>query len=296
MLASALAAACNAPTKTCNGHVELCDRAYDKVAYAGTHDAYANIADGFTSADQTYTMSKQLQDGIRVLHLEIDLDNGQPFLCHSICELGETALADGLAEVRTFLSSSSGNVVTLLTESNGVTTDQISAAFTTANLISFTRPHTLGQPWPTLGAMIASGERLVVLHADLSSTGGTPFGWMLDRFSWTWETPWDNETPTDFARCNADRGTQGNDLYVVDNYLENLPIENAANAALVNDNPFLIDRVLTCDQTTSTLPSFVMVNYYEVGDVFADVDVLNGFAPEPIVSGFPPASFEDAGD
>ena len=288
--------ACDTSSNTCNGHVELCDRPYDKVTYAGTHDAYANIAEGFTSADQTYAMSRQLQDGIRVLHLEIDLDqNGQPALCHSICELGETALVDGLKEVQAFLSSSSASVVTLLTESNGVTTDQIATAFSNANLIQFTRSHALGEAWPTLGAMIASGERLVVFHADLTTTGGTPFGWMLDRFAWTWETPWDNETPSDFARCNADRGTQGNDLYVVDNYLENLPIENAANAALTNDNPFLIDRVLTCESTTSARPSFVMVNYYEVGDVFADVDVLNGFAPAPTVSNFPPDAF-DAGE
>ena len=31
-----------------------------------------------------------------------------------------------------------------------------------------------------------------------------------------WETPWDNEKPADFGRCNADRGVKGNDIYVVD--------------------------------------------------------------------------------
>ena len=34
-----------------------------------------------------------------------------------------------------------------------------------------------------------------------------------------------------------------------------------------------------------------MVNYYEVGDLFADVDVLNGFGPESSdnLDAFPPA-------
>ena len=50
----------------------------------------------------------------------------------------------------------------------------------------------------------------------------------------------------DFARCNADRGTAGNSLYVVDNYLEDLVIPTVEEAALINYNPFLIDRLLHC--------------------------------------------------
>jgi hypothetical protein len=44
------------------------------------------------------------------------------------------------------------------------------------------------------------------------------------------------------------------------------------------------------------MPTFVMVNYYEVGQVLHDVDILNGLAPAPNddLSKFPPASF-DAG-
>ncbi len=146
--------------------------------------------------------------------------------------------------------------------------------------------------------MIQDGERLVVFHADMSSTGGTTFDWMLDRFAWTWETPWNNNTSTDFGRCDADRGTKGNSIYVIDNYLENLVIETPQNAALTNYDPFLVDRVLFCKQQESTLPNFVMVNYYEVGDLFHVVDVLNGFAPTPSddLSKFPPQSFDAGAD
>jgi hypothetical protein len=41
-----------------------------------------------------------------------------------------------------------------------------------------------------------------------------------------------------------------------------------------------------------------MVNYYEVGDLFTDVDILNGFAPAPDggTDGFPPDAWpEDSG-
>ncbi len=294
-----LGAGCTpAPPTTCNGHAELCSRAYDAVAFPGTHDAYSNVARGFVEPDQTYTLTRQLQDGIRVLHLEILPDNGGAFLCHSVCGLGEESLVDGLTEVRAFVDGAPSDVVTLLTESTQITTDQIASAFDAANLRQYTRGHTLGKPWPTLGSMISSGERVVVFHADQSSTGGSSFDWMLDRFTWTWETPWDNEAPADFGRCDADRGTKGNSIYVVDTYLENLLIETPANAALVNTNPFLIDRLLSCRTKEATLPGFVMVNYYEVGDVFHDVDVLNGFAPTPSddLSLFPPSSFDAGAD
>ena len=294
----ALLAACDntPPPAVCNGHAELCSRAYDQIAFPGTHDAYASVANGVYAHDQTYSLTRQLQDGVRVLHLEIVPNNGDPWLCHAICGLGGQSLVSALQEVRAFLDGAKTEVVTLLTESSQITTDQIASAFDAADLKKYARAHTLGQPWPTLGAMIRNGERVVVFHADQSSTGGSTFDWMLDRFAWTWETPWDNETSTDFARCDADRGTKGNSIYVVDNYLENLLVETLENAALTNTNPFLVDRVLHCRQVESTLPNFVMVNFYEVGDVFHDVDVLNGFAPPPNddLSQFPPSSF-DAG-
>ena len=293
-----LAGACNsAPAPTvCNGHPELCGRAYAAVAFPGTHDAYANVANGVVQADQTYSLGRQLQDGVRVLHLEVIPNGGTPYLCHSLCGLGGESLQDGLAEVHAFIQASPNDVVTLLTESSLLTTDQLAAVFDSTSLTGYARGHTLGQPWPTLGRMIQSGERLVVFHADQTQTGGSAFDWMLDRFAWTWETPWDNVTSTDFGRCNADRGTQGNSIYVVDNYLENLTVETPANAALTNVNPFLVDRLLYCKQSTGTLPNFVMVNYYDVGDVFHDVDVLNGFAapPNDNLAAFPPSSF-DAG-
>jgi hypothetical protein len=293
-----LASACTSPPPptTCNGHPELCARLYNAIAFPGTHDAYASVANGVVENDQTYSLTRQLQDGVRVLHLEIVPLNGQPYLCHGICGLGGESLSDGLTEVATFVRGAPTEVVTLLTESSLFTTDDLAAVFDSAGLTSFTKGHTLGQPWPTLGQMIQNGERVVVFHADQTQTGGSTFDWMLDRFAWTWETPWDNETSTDFGRCDADRGTKGNSIYVVDNYLENGGIETPANAALTNTNPFLIDRLLFCKQNESTLPGFVMVNFYEVGDVFHDVDVLNGFAPAPNddLSKFPPASF-DAG-
>lgn len=288
---------------TCNGHAELCDRAYTAVAFPGTHDAYATVPDNFVAADQDQTVAQQLDGGIRVLHMEMLPYQGDVYVCHAVCGIGAKLLSDELAAVSTFATGHPYDVVTLLLESNQLTTDQIEAVFNASGIEPMLQTVAAGTPWPTLKDMIASGKHVVVFLADLSKTGGTTFPFFHDRFARTWETPWDNKTPQDFARCDADRGTKGNDVYVVDTYREDTTFATIDQAETVNPNPFLIDRLLHCKSTESTLPNFVMVNFYEVGDVLKDVDILNGFEPEPSdTSGFPPANWPgsdagtDAGD
>ncbi len=292
LLLALLAASCSSPpaATACNGHDELCSRRYDLIAFPGTHDAYSNVAENFGAPDQTYTMTRQLQDGVRVLHLEISLYEGDAYLCHSLCQIGSKLLIDGLKEIAAFSADHPREVVTLLMESNDLTSDQLAAALKTSGLTKHLRAQPDGAVWPTLGEMIGSGERVVAFNADMTSTGGGKYPWLLDRWAWTWETPWNNQTPDDFLRCDADRGTAGAPIYVVDTYREDQILPTAIEAATVNDNPFLLDRLLHCQAVAARSPTFVMVNYYEVGDLFDDVDRLNGFVPEGAndLDAFPP--------
>ncbi|HEX4459027.1 MAG TPA: hypothetical protein VIA18_13715, partial [Polyangia bacterium] len=213
------AVACHASAPagtTCNGHDELCTRTYDAVTFAGTHNAASNVAEGFGAPDQSYPVTRQLDDGIRVLHLEMQAYDDDVYLCHSICEIGSKLLVDDLTAIATWTKAHRRDVVTLLMESTGVSSDQIAARLKTAGLVSSLHVQKAGAPWPTLGALIAKGDHVIVFNDDKSNTGGASYPWLLDRFTWTWETPWDNVKAADFARCNADRGAAGNSLYVVD--------------------------------------------------------------------------------
>ena len=139
-----------APT-TCNGHPELCDRAYDRVSFPGTHDAYANLEEHFVAADQSFPLRRQLDDGVRVLHLEViqNLPNrDDAYLCHGVCGLGKKLLADGLSEVDAFVAAHPTEVVTLLMESSGLPTDTIAAAFATSGLLKYVHAQAPGTPWP----------------------------------------------------------------------------------------------------------------------------------------------------
>ncbi|MBS2030699.1 MAG: hypothetical protein JST54_22535 [Deltaproteobacteria bacterium] len=283
------------PPLACNGHPELCGRSYNAVAYAGTHDAYADTDENFLAHDQTVPIPRQLDDGIRVIHIEAHAYDGGVFACHSDCYLGQEPLIDEMQSVNAFLDSNPREVVTLLLERSDatITADDIGFAMRDAGLAPKMRTQSLGQPWPTLGELVDAGTRAV---AFLDDPSGSNYPWLLPRWDFTWETPWDNETPQDFGRCDADRGTKGNSLYVVDTYLEDWPVQSAAHEALINYNPFLIDRLLDCQQKEQALPNFVMVDFYDVSDVFRVVDMLNGFVPAPRdISGFPPNVFVDGG-
>jgi hypothetical protein len=285
------------PPSSCNGHAELCERNYLEVSYPGTHGSYSDVAEHFGAPDQTHDIARQLADGIRVLHFEVHDDHGKTVVCHSLCVIGERSLTHDLGAVHDFLAAHPDNVVTLLLErSDGtITADAIGDAFDAVGLSSAVHLQKPGDPWPKLGEMIRKRQQVV---AFLDDTTGSHHPFLLPRWKFTWETPWDNEKPADFGRCDADRGKKGNDVYVVDTYLEDQIIPSATHAALVNHDPFLIDRLLYCRKQESTRPNFVMVNFYEVGDVFHVVDVLNGFEPAPPddLADFPPASFPGDAD
>ena len=299
LLAAVLLVGCGSsqPTSTaCNGRDALCARAYDQVAFPGTHNAYSNVDESFGAPDQTYTMTRQLEDGVRVLHLEIYAFDDDAYLCHAVCPIGKKLLVDGFTEIRKFVDDHPRDVVTLLMESSNVTTDAIASALDASHLGRRLHVQRAGAPWPTLGELLSNGDRVVAFLADQTSTGGGTYPALLGRWDWTWETPWNNQTPADFTRCGADRGVMGNDLYVVDTYLEDQIIPTPDHAALVNDNPFLIERLLHCQAARGRPPNFVMVNYYEIGDLFADVDALNGFSdlPDGDADAFAP-TWDDAG-
>jgi hypothetical protein len=55
----------------CNGHAELCDRGYDEVAYAATHNSMSGASErGWLFTEQPHGIIPQLDYGIRVLLID----------------------------------------------------------------------------------------------------------------------------------------------------------------------------------------------------------------------------------
>ncbi len=254
----------------CNGHPELCDRRYDEVAYATTHNAMSSEEDGWRLPNQRYRLWRQLEDGVRGFMLDVHpADDGTPLLCHGYCSLGARPLVDGLDDLRLFLECHPTEVVTIIFESY-VPEAAIEGAFRESGLLRLVRAQPLDSAWPTLRELIAEDERVIVFTADRAAR----LPWHLYSYDYAWENPYAAETPGELS-CAEDRGDRSAPLWIFNHFLT-APFASAELSEMVNHDPFFQERVAACrEEASGDLPNFVTVDFYDVGDVLAVVDALN---------------------
>jgi hypothetical protein len=268
----------------CNGRRELCSRSYADVRNATTHNAMSNATDGWLGPNQNLDVPAQLAAGVRAVMLDTyragDLnDLGFPqvagvdpdtaYLCHVFCALGSQPLVEGLGEIRTFLDDNPGEVVTIIVESY-LGHDLTADAFDRAGLTPYAYTYP-GGGWPTLGDLIDSGQRLVVMQ-DVAVNPTYP--WLMNVWDLAFETDFSALVPSDFS-CAPNRGSTTNELFILNHFLTDT-FGSPDLAAQVNGNPFLLDRALECESVHSTAANFVTVDFVDIGDVQATVDRLNG--------------------
>jgi hypothetical protein len=255
---------------TCNGGIDLCDRAFDEVAYATTHNAMSNADEGWGAPNQQHGITRQLEDGVRGLMLDTHYYEDEPVLCHNVCQIGSLPLADGLAEIASFLAANRGEVVTIIFESY-ISPPDTEQAFIDSGLIDFVyTEQSAGEPWPTLRALVDADTRLVVFTDD----GGGTYPWYLGVWDHSWEVPFSARQPEDLS-CDPNRGDPANELFIFNHFLTQTT-GGADLAEMINYDPFFSDRVDDCRAANDgAFPNFLTVDFYDIGDVFAVVDALN---------------------
>jgi hypothetical protein len=130
---------------------------------------------------------------------------------------------------------------------------------------------TPGEPWPTLGEMVESGHRVVVLSENES--GGTTYPWLLPGFDWVQDTPFDSRRVSDLT-CELNRGRSDSPLVLVNHWLNNFD-SRVTDARTVNAADVLGPRLDRCVAQRGHVNQ-VAVDFYDQGDLFAEVDRLNG--------------------
>jgi hypothetical protein len=255
-----------------NGQPRLAERRYNEVAYATTHNANASAAHEYFFPNQMSNMRQQLDDGIRALMIDLHQADGEVMFCHGDCRLGKQSIGSGLGEIAGFLDAHPNEVVTLLLETYQIPAKTLARAFAESGLLKHAYAHTPDTPWPTLREMVHTGQRLVVF-TDRDNDG---YPWLHPMWDSLWDTPWNVSRIEDFS-CMPSRGTQENDLFVLNHFILNpLPLPHTAEA--VNSTGVLLERALACWNDSRRIPNFVTVDYYELGDVVAVVEALNALA------------------
>ena len=257
----------------CNGSEELCDRSFDQVAFATTHNSMSNQDDDWVTPNQKHDIVRQLQDGVRAFMLDLHNWEGQVMLCHFMCVAGSTLLGmkpldTALSEIKQFLDDNPGEVLAIIFESY-VDAGDVEAVFEAAGFSGRLYSHRRGQQWPTLGRLIASGRRLVVFTDDENPNAD----WHHPVWDHCWETDYDVQGPAQFS-CEPNRGSPDNDLFILNHFITN-PQASEDWAAQVNGFDFLHPRAAGCFDETGQMPNFITVDFYSIGDVMAVVDRLN---------------------
>ncbi len=194
------------------------------------------------------------------------------YLCHALCELGSTEWTPLMRQVRAWMDRHPREVLTFFVE-DYVSPADTAKVFEQAGLGSYLHTQSPGEPWPTLGEMIDSGRRLVVLH-ERSSDPAVP--WLLDGREWVQDTPFTFRSASQFS-CDLLRGTPDAPLFLVNHWLSNYQ-SRIADARRVNSHDVLLDRLRTCESERDHIPNYVAINNYDEGDLFGVVDEINGLA------------------
>ncbi|KAI8585491.1 PLC-like phosphodiesterase [Geranomyces variabilis] len=200
----------------CNGSPDLCGLRYDQVTYAGTHNSGAKnlqfdchrlaqdckagkilcwafekscnalVPKNFEDClwdNQDTEVAQQLQDGIRIFDLDTcQLDDGSVVNCHGY----DTTRAIGPSIRSTFdsianwVKQNPNEVITLTFgdhdgDTNSIATSMKQALQDTLGPYLYARN---GGAWPTLGQMVQSGKRVVVMMSRGLDSAGPHFDWV----------------------------------------------------------------------------------------------------------------------
>ncbi|KAF2232158.1 PLC-like phosphodiesterase [Viridothelium virens] len=295
--------------KTCNNSPSLCSRAYNNVTHLGAHDSpfVRDQSTGFsTSGNQYYNSTVQLSAGVRLLSAQIHpftSTSGQQewHLCHTSCDLLDVGtLSDWLSEIKTWMDQNPNEVVTVLIVNDGASNSDLDSNFRAANITSYAysppTSATVPAEWPTLNTLITSGKRLMTFIAYQEPSSNTTTPYLMNEFTYIFENPFDVTQANNFT-CTANRPSsvngqtskalQGNMMPLMNHFLDtqqifNIETPNADAAPItngMNGTGNLRDAVATCaTDYNNKAPTFILVDFFNVGPAISTVDKLNGVA------------------
>ncbi|KAI6819754.1 hypothetical protein KC332_g9715 [Hortaea werneckii] len=266
------------------------------------------------SGNQYFNSSTQLSAGVRLLTAQVqtESDSGELHVCHTSCALLDAGkLSDWLGEVNSWLEDNPNDVVTvLLVNGAGASANELAAEYETAGIgdIAYTptsssssssasssasNAASSSSDWPTLQTLIDQGTRMVNFVADLDDNSGASY--LLNQYDYVFENDYNNVQPSDFS-CEVSRpaSVANNTQQALNQGL--MPLINhflyAEVAALDIQYPNTSYITTTnapsggtgnlgasasrCSSEYGRAPTFIVVDFFNVGPAIETVDSLNG--------------------
>lgn len=194
------------------------------------------------------------------------------YLCHSFCEIGAVRMADEFIRIKSWLDSHEREVLAFVIQDEGPTDRDILRVLAEAELDDMVHAQKVGEPWPTLGQMIESGQRIWI------SAENDPgqLDWYHDAFTFIQDTPFSQPTTADFT-CELNRGDVDSPLFLINHWLSPA---SATSADEANSRPVLEQRLTDCEAERGLFPNLIAVDYSDRGDLLDVVDDINGVSTQ----------------
>ncbi|CZS97193.1 uncharacterized protein RAG0_06354 [Rhynchosporium agropyri] len=289
----------------CNNSPDLCTRSYNNITHMGAHDV-AFLRDSSTSfsvsGNTFYNATLALSAGIRLLQAQVHDSNGILQLCHSSCFLldGGT-LKSWLSKIKAWMDINPNEVVSLLlVNADNHPIADYGTVFQTSGISVYgfapvSRSATSN--WPTLRTMIAANNRLVTFVTNIESSADVPY--ILPQFNYVFETHFEVTSSTGF-NCTVDRPSSlssGSGTSAVSSGFMSLmnhfqynemafgitvpAIEfiETTNSAARNVTGALGNHAVRCNSDWGTKPTFVLVDFFNVGPAIQVADNMNQITP-----------------
>jgi hypothetical protein len=255
----------------CNGDTSLCDRRFDQVCFLYTHNSY-NLRGRHKLPNQNLSIAQQLDLGVRGLMLDVYVHHEKVMLYHGKRVLGHRPLQEDLKAIKDFLDAHPTEVMSIIFESH-ISAAQMASELTRAGLLPRMHVQAHDAPWPTLGAMVASGQRLVIFS---EKDQGNPFPWLHHIWDFATENHYANHSRTDFS-TRYNRGDSTNTLYLMNNFITHSRFGTGLqdSAIVANDQELIRTRCTRLAREHDRIPNFIAVDFVEIGAAKAAVDWVN---------------------
>lgn len=253
--------------RRCNGAEALCDQPFDAVIFPGTHNSMSNEEDGWLFPNQGLSIPHQLELGVRGFLIDTYEVEGVATLCHSDCDWGSASLVEVLTQMNDFLDAHPDEAVVFIVQ-DALSVEATVAAFEAAGMAERVISHTLGEPWPTLGALLDEDRRVLVS----AESEGPPPDWYFHAWDLFSDTGYGFDSVEAFD-CALNRGSLDNDLFLMNHWVRDVPTRPAAAEA--NAAEVLRARAEQCAAERDHVPNLIAVDFADEGDLIAVVAALN---------------------
>lgn len=235
---------------------------------------------------------------------EIDEAGGIIPFTPCVLDAGKTPLIKVLQEINTFLKDNPEEIFILkIEEFTYQDFKNIAQEFEKSGILTFAHVQNPNEPWPTLGDMIKSGKRLVVLNYKKLSTkypGQSQYKDLQKRYPWSnlyidydkWGAQWNYKSVKNLLDADIEPQKEFSDPDYRDNqppYNKLLTIHHVVTPIMAGDinvakqvNAFnnLYPRAQRLAKIVDHIPNFISVDFYEYPnfDVFKVQNALNGIS------------------